>query len=151
MRRKIKVKKHKRRLKSGGNTIVKKHYRNILRNNKDFEKRYPVTVNKIMGLLESFTPVTTPQTFEECEKLRNDPIIKKKIKIVKELLRVYGYEAAADDVEICNVKRYAHWVLHTAKQRIRLTNIHTREIYIDKNAEEAFNKTKKQLEHLDLL
>ena len=79
----------------------------------------------------------TPQTSEENEKLKNDPRIKQKVQIVKQLLRVYGFTLAANEIKITNVKNYAQWILHSAKQRIEIRT-------------EQYNKAREILEKLDL-
>ncbi len=109
------------------------------------------TEDKIMNLLIRLTPKTKPQTIEECQALQNDPDIEEKLNIVSSLLQEFNLHSASSDLKISNIKRYALWILHHAKQNIKLTNPITRAVYIDQRAICDYQQIREHLRSLELL
>ena len=118
----------------------------------DKEECYNKIADEIMNIIEGMViPKTELQAPEECKILSEDPKIDEKIEEVKSLLNYFGMEKASEDVRVPNVKRYALWVLHRARMNIRLTNIHTRKVYIDKKAKFFYKNVREHLKNLELL
>ena len=122
----------------------------------EFTEEQEETIDKlaedIMNMIEgTIIPKTQQMTPEECEQFKKDPNIDFKVETVSNLLKAQNFRAASKDVNPCNIKEYARWVLHSAKNKIKLTNPITRESWADPKAEKLFYSLEELFDELDLL